>query len=131
MRIGYAKLVVAALVMSGGSKAATPAGLEGIWGAPGAILTVGPNGSVLEQDCADGRFPAVRPDARGRFRAAGAWAEHAPGPQAADQGPGQDAATFEGKVDGDTLVLTITRAGQPARTLTLSKGKRAKLIRCF
>lgn len=131
MRIGYAQIVVAALAMSSGGKAATPSGLEGVWGAPGANLTVGPDGAVLEQDCADGRFSAVRLDARGRFRAPGAWAEHAPGPQAADEGPGQGAATFEGKVEGDTLVLTITRPGQPVRTLTLAKGKRAKLIRCF
>ena len=54
-----------------------------------------------------------------------------PGPQPGDEAPAQKEAVFEGRVQGDTLVLTVSRADGPAQSFTLLKGKRAKLIRCL
>ena len=45
--------------------------------------------------------------------------------------PAETAATFEGRIKGETMALTISRPGHPRQTVTLLKGKRAKLIRCL
>lgn len=104
--------------------------LLGQWGAPGANLTIGAEGARLEQDCASGSFGPVRADARGRFKTVGRFEAYQPGPQRADESAGGNAG-FEGALDGDTLRLTIRPAGGVAQELSLMRGKRAKLIRCY
>lgn len=130
MRIKHAAILLAGLAMTSGAEASSM--LDGVWGGPGVLLTVGPDGSaVLQQDCASGRFGPVRIAKAGTFRVRGNWEEYGPGPQPADVPPAQGSATFQGHVRGDTLTLTIARSGHPRQSLTLLKGKRAKLIRCL
>jgi hypothetical protein len=119
-------LAGAALAMTGN---AGP-GLTGQWGAPGANLSIGADGARLEQDCASGSFAAVTTDAHGRFRTTGRYEAYGPGPQRADETPGGNAA-FEGELHGDKLRLTIRPADGPPQQLALSRGMRAKLIRCY
>jgi hypothetical protein len=125
-RTRIAALVGAAVAMTGN---AGP-GLTGQWGARGANLSVGADGARLEQDCASGSFAPVAIDANGRFSAKGRYDAHGSGPQRADVPPGGNAA-FEGRLDGDTLRLTIRPAEGAPQQLTLLRGKRAKLIRCY
>ena len=104
--------------------------LLGQWGGPGVNLTFGADGARLEQDCASGSFGPVRADARGHFKTSGRFEAYGPGPQRADETPGGNAA-FEGQLAGDTLHLTIRPAGGAPQQMTLLRGKRAKLIRCY
>ncbi|HYZ48003.1 MAG TPA: hypothetical protein VE567_03830, partial [Sphingomonas sp.] len=67
----------------------------------------------------------------GAFRVAGQWEEHAPGPQLGDAGPPASKASLQGQVQGDMLALTVMREGGTAETLTLLRGRRPKLVRCF
>jgi len=131
--IRNAMLLGAAFAMTGA--ASPPASLSGVWGARGAILTVGADGARLEQDCASGSFGPVRVDAHGRFKANGRFETFQPGPQRADvdEAPGGAGgnASFDGAVNGNTLRLTIHSAEGGAHDLTLTKGMRVKLIRCY
>ena len=104
--------------------------LLGQWGAPGANLTIGADGARLDQECGSGSFGPVQADARGHFKTSGRFEMYQPGPQRADETPGGNAA-FEGTVAGDTLHLTIRPASGAAQQMTLLRGKRAKLIRCY
>ena len=124
-------MALAAIVMTGTSAGAAGEELQGVWSAPGALLTVGPDGAVFRQDCSEARFGPVLPDKSGAFRATGAWEDHAPGPQPADAPPPRQDAILEGQFRDDALVLTVRRAGGAAQSFTLLKGKRAKLIRCL
>lgn len=125
-RTRIAVLAGAAVAMTGN---AGP-GLTGQWGARGTNLSIGADGARLEQDCASGSFAPVKIDANGRFSTRGRYEAHKPGPQPADA-PDGGAAGFEGKLDGDTLRLTIRPADGAPQQLTLLRGKRAKLIRCY
>ena len=109
---------------------AAPPSLAGIWGAPGSMLTIDAQGARLEQDCASGSFGPVRADAKGRFKAKGRFDLHQPGPQRADVPAGAD-TIFSGRIKGDQLVLSIEPAGGRAQTVTLTRGRRVKLIRCY
>lgn len=129
MRLDYATaLVIGAGLMSGQAMAAE---LTGLWGAPGNILTVSENGAVLQQDCATGRFGPTKLNKSGAFRLRGSWEDHQPGPQAADAAPPMLSATYSGRLAGDILSLTISRAGHPVQKIDLLKGKRTKIIRCL
>ena len=126
--IRIATLLGLAFVMTGAANPATP--LSGVWGAPGTMLTLGAEGARLEQDCASGSFGPVHADARGRFTAMGRFEAYQPGPQRVDETPGGN-ASFAGAIEGDTLRLTIRPADGAAHDLTLTRGKRVKLIRCY
>lgn len=121
-------LLGAAIVMTG--NAGPGHSLTGQWGAPGANLTIGADGARLDQECASGSFGPVQADSRGYFKTAGRFEAYQPGPQRADETPGGNAG-FEGHLQGDTLRLTIRPAQGPPQELTLMRGKRAKLIRCY
>lgn len=130
-RFRIAALLGLAATVTGNAPAKAP--LAGTWGGPGAMLTLDAQGGKLAQDCGGGRFGPVKADARGKFKAAGQFETYRPGPQRADE-PGEagaPAATYEGTIAGDTIRLTIRPAAGPAQTLTLVKGKRVKLIRCY
>ncbi len=124
---GYAILLLSALATM--SPPAPP--LTGLWGGNRAILTIGPEGGRLQQECGYASFGPVRPDGEGRFRVTGVLEPATPGPQRADGPPAGARTVFEGQVDGQTLILTIKPKGQDAQRLTLIKGMRAKMVRCL
>lgn len=111
--------------------AAAPAPLTGVWGGPDTILTLTAEGGRIEHGCASGTLGPLRPDATGKVRADGHVEDHVAGPQAADVAPASRPALFEGKVEGQTLQLSVTPKGGAAQTYTLTQGRRAKLIRCY
>jgi hypothetical protein len=128
MRFAHAIILATAAGMTGPLPAA---GLDGLWSGPGTILTISASGGVLQQDCASGRFGPVKVGKTGGFKARGTWEDYQPGPQPADAPPIASGANFDGRLQGDTLTLTIERAGHSPQLLTLLKGKRAKIIRCL
>lgn len=115
------------LAMSGPAQAAA---LAGDWGGDRTMVSFSTEGATVRQDCAEGRFGPVTPDAKGGFSATGVFTAHAPGPQPGDA-MGQATARYEGRIEGDTLHLTIRPAKGPAQTLTLVRGRMQKLIRCY
>ncbi|MBS0502845.1 MAG: hypothetical protein JSS55_03390 [Proteobacteria bacterium] len=129
MRFLDATMLVAAATMMTPPAFATE--LTGVWSGPGAMLAVSPTGGLLQQDCSAGRFGPVKLSRSGTFKVRGTWEDYAPGPQSADAAPVAAKADFEGRITGDTLALTIKRPGRPHQTISLLKGKRAKLIRCL
>lgn len=120
-------LLLGFLAMTGSASAAAPLGE---WGGDRAMLTIGPDGATLRQDCAEGRFGPVNPDGKGAFVAKGSYDAAGPGPQAGDAAGGRP-ARYEGHIAGDTLHLVIHPAEGPVQKLTLIRGQRQKLIRCY
>ena len=111
--------------------AAHPA-LLGEWGGPQVRLSLGEAGGRIDFACASATIDAaVHPDGAGNFSAAGRHEDFAGGPAPADTPATTTPARFSGKVDGDTLQLSVQRGGAAAETYTLQRGRRTKLIRCY
>lgn len=102
----------------------------GEWSGDRTVLTLSAEGGTVRQDCAEGRFGPVRPDARGAFAIDGSYAAGGPGPQAGDE-MGGGHARYEGRTEGDRLHLVIRPHDGPPQTLTLVRGRHEKLIRCY
>jgi hypothetical protein len=127
--------VIAALALPG-CAIATPGPLTGAWGGDHLAATFTEAGATLQADCAEGAISGpVRPDAAGRFSASGAYHALHGGPQLVEEdapAPAAAAARFEGRVHGETLMLTIRGpAGAAPQTFTLVRGARPKLVRCY
>lgn len=117
------------LMMGFGVNATAP--LTGSWGGDRTLLTLGPDGGSFKQDCASGTIAGpIHLDAHGRFTASGRFEKNRPGPQPADVPLGEP-ARFEGQVKGQTLQLVVHPASGGEQKLTLTSGRRVKLIRCL
>ena len=120
-------LIAAAL----GPTAARCEALTGTWGGDQAQLTLTAAGGTLVAGCAQGRLDGpITLGAHGRFKTAGAFEIQAPGPQRADEGPAETAATFSGAVQGQTLKLSV-RSATGEQVYALTRGVRVKIIRCL
>ena len=113
--------------------AATRLPLTGEWGGDRARLVLTAAGGRIDYDCGSGTINGpLRLDAKGRFKANGNHEEYASGPTAGDMTPKLRSTVYRGSLHGETLTLVVQVSGQPKpRTLTLVRGKRVKLIRCF
>lgn len=125
------RYAICAAAVIGMTLPASASSLPGLWGAPGAILTIDEHGGTLQQDCAMGRFGQVSIGRTGVFKVRGTWAEYAPGPQPADAPDNARTALYQGRLRGDTLLLSIRPRNAPAQHLTLLRNKRAKIVRCL
>ena len=113
------------------SAAAHPA-LVGEWGGPQVRLSLGEEGGRIEFACGSASIDAaVHPDAAGTFNAAGRHEDFTGGAVQADTPARTTPARFIGKVDGNTLQLSVQRRGAAPETYTLERGRRTKLIRCY
>lgn len=124
------RLLVAPCLLGGLGMSAPPANLAvGIWGGEQVVLTIGTDQAVLRLGCAEGHFPAPRiVGENDRFAQTGSLTRHGGGPSTADERP--LAASYEGKLQGDRLTLTV-RQGSSVDTYTLTRGVQSKVIRCL
>ena len=137
MTTGRFAAVVAALLgviaASAHAARAVAVPLTGNWAGDHIAMTMTPYGARVTDDCADGSIDgAVVPDRHGRFRAAGTFAVHRPGPQLADEAaPAAAGSRFAGEVTGDSLVRTSTAPGGVPRKVTLVRNAHVKQVRCL
>ena len=118
----------AALILMAGSSPLA----EGAWGGPGIQMTVGPQGAVLELDCANGTIDGpVTIGKDGRFRASGTYQVERGGPMREGEETGRP-AVYEGRVEEKklTLVITLAEGKEEIGTWELTQGRYGRIIKC-
>jgi len=126
--------IIGGSLLAGCSEAGeAPVSVVGAWGGDRLNLIFGPDGGRLEYDCATGSIEApVRLDAAGRFSARGTHIPHQAGPERVDQAPTTRAATYDGRVAGNVLELSVRIDGEPAaHSYRLERNRTVKLLRCL
>jgi hypothetical protein len=132
----FRRLAAVVLLALPGCATAHSGALTGVWGGDRLVATFTEAGATLQADCADGAIAGpVHTDSSGRFSAAGAYHVLHGGPQLVEEDahvPAPAGVRFEGRLRGDTLVLTIRASVDAApQTFTLVRGVRPKLVRCY
>jgi hypothetical protein len=123
-------------VADGARESAPPAAVaKGEWGGAHVRLVVSEGGGRLEFDCAGGTIdgPLVV-DEHGDFEAHGAYLPEFGGPvRAGDQPAPGRAATYRGSVDGTSMRLAVTLAGdrEEIGRFSLRFGERPLLEKCL
>jgi hypothetical protein len=126
VRLGILTLFVA--LLGGPVGRALPVGT---WGGEHVRLEVSERGAELEFDCAHGRIERpIRLDAQGSFDMAGDFTPEHGGPVRRDEVVHAAEARYAGRLDGQTLVLTVTRDEAVIGRFTLAFGKRPRLMKC-
>ena len=104
------------------------------WGGEHVRLTEREGGASLEFDCAGGEITRpLRPDAEGRFDLPGTFTRKSPGARRVGLTPAARPARYSGRVEGQTMTLTVTLAetDQPPETYTLTRGGAGRLGKCY
>lgn len=104
----------------------------GTWGGQGVGMEVSETGATFDFDCAHGSIEApLRLDEAGRFELAGTYVPEDPGPTRCSEARGKS-ARYAGKLDGDTVTLTITLAGSDKEigTFALVRGRLPHIRKC-
>jgi hypothetical protein len=105
----------------------------GDWGGNHIRLHVTANGGEIDYDCANGQIESPMTfDSRGHFTWRGVHNQEHPGPTREDDpGTGQP-VTYTGWVKGDTMNLTVKRAGtnESIGTFTLTRGGGGRIFKC-
>lgn len=105
---------------------------EGDWGGEQVSLSVTDKGAHLELACAHGSIEtAILLDGEGRFDVAGVYVREGPGPVRLED-EGGEPARFSGRVDGDSMTLTVERTtgSRHVGTFKLEKGRRVRIMKC-
>jgi hypothetical protein len=105
----------------------------GNWGGMHVNLLVTDSGASVSFDCGHGTIgQPIALDDSGRFDVNGTYTEEGPGPTRQGREPPADSARYYGSVSGDTMTLTIARAGSSDKNapLTLTRGKVGKVGKC-
>lgn len=112
------------------ASAVTP--FTGSWAGDGFTLRSAQKGYVVQGKCAGGKITSkVLPDASGAFTASGYYNRYSSGYRLSDIAPRDRAATFTGKIKGNTLALTMRVAGEPsARHFILKRGAAIRFPDC-
>jgi len=106
----------------------------GPWGGPRLSMEVTSAGANLEYDCADGVIDEpLRPDAAGRFTAAGTHTPGRGGPIRVGEILPSFRARYEGHVDGERMSLRVTLVdtGVVLGPFELRRGSSGLLVRCL
>ena len=104
----------------------------GNWGGDHAGLQVTEKGARLELDCAHGSIEGpIALDAQGSFDVPGTYVPEAPGPVRRD-GDRASAVRYAGKLDGETLRLTVrgTVTDSDLGTFTLTRNRFPRVRKC-
>jgi hypothetical protein len=105
---------------------------SGEWGGQHVRLTVAPAGGVIEFDCAHGTLDQpLDLDAEGRFDVQGTLVAEG-GPVREDETANARASRYRGQSDGQRMTLEVTlEGGEAAGTFSLTRGGRARLVKCL
>jgi hypothetical protein len=112
----------------------TPVVAQGPWGGSHVSMNVTPEGARLEYDCADGGIDEpLRPDADGRFVAAGTHTPGHGGPIRVGEILPVFRARYDGRVEGGRMSLhvTLTETGVELGPFELRQGISGLLVRCL
>ena len=105
----------------------------GDWGGEHIGLVVGATGATIEYDCASGTIdePLVATD--GVFSAVGTHTRGHGGPVRQDEIPDKHPARYDGRVDGETMILDVmlTDSGEKLGRYTLVRGRTAQVFKCL
>jgi hypothetical protein len=104
----------------------------GLWGGNHVRMIVTDAGARVEYDCATGTIDEpIALDARGTFATKGSYTPEHGGPRR-EPPTAVARARYVGRVDGDTMKLTVTlhTGKKPIGTFTLKRGDDVLLPRC-
>ncbi len=107
---------------------------QGRWGGRGVVLDVTDSGAIIEYDCASGTIDGpILLDRNNRFEVKGTHVTERPGPVRMGQEDGERPALYTGKVDAETMALTVKIADtkQIIGTFTLAYGKSSRIRKCL
>jgi hypothetical protein len=105
----------------------------GLWGGAHVSLDVTPDGARLEFDCAHGTISEpITLAADNTFAVSGVYVPERGGPVRVDEAPVNRQARYTGRVEGETMTLTVTRTDQQQAvgTYTLGLGQSPKVFKC-
>lgn len=122
------------VLRSGGADGSASDVKRGTWGGRGMALELAGESGRTEYDCAHGTIDQpLTLDREGRFDARGTYVPEKGGPQREGQEPPQRPARHTGKVEGDTMTITVTLTDndQTIGTYTLTFGKSGFLRKCL
>jgi|ERR687883_828667 hypothetical protein len=105
----------------------------GVWGGEHIRLEVTGSGATVEYDCAHGMIAEpLTLDSQGRFDATGTHTREHGGPVRRDDTPDSSPARYTGRVEGQTMTLTVTLpdAGTDVGTYTLTQGSEGRIRKC-
>jgi len=105
----------------------------GAWGGNQIGMQVTERGAEINYACAHGNIgERITLDADGKFDVTGSHVNESPGPVRVDQKPDSHPARYTGRVDGQTMSLTVTLTDtkQEIGTFTLTYGRGTHLRKC-
>ena len=106
----------------------------GVWGGEHIRVQVTESGASIEYDCAHGTMDQpLTLDSQGRFEVKGTHVRERGGPVRRDDKPDSHPARYTGRVEGQTMTLTVTLTdAQDAagNTYTLTRGDEGHLFKC-
>ncbi|MFL6212031.1 MAG: hypothetical protein ACJ74W_24500 [Pyrinomonadaceae bacterium] len=106
----------------------------GTWGGQHISLDATSSGAHLEFDCANGEInQPVMLDGNNAFDVAGVYVQEHGGPVRIDEQPNGQPARYSGRVEGQTMTLTITLTDkqQTIGTYTLGHGQSPRIFKCL
>ena len=108
--------------------------ISGQWGGPHIDLVTTDSGAAIKYDCAHGRITeAVLPDVFGAFVARGVHVREHGGPIREGEIPDQHPARYAGRIEGNTMTLTVTLTDSATTlgTFTLVRGAAGQVFKCL
>jgi hypothetical protein len=104
----------------------------GSWGGQHIRMQVGPTSATIDYDCASGTIAGpFQLDSHGRFTWHGRYLQEHGGPVRRDEDSSGRQATYSGRVNRDTMTLTVSLGdnSEPAR-YTLKRGSAGRVFKC-
>ena len=126
-------LALSAVLLPAGMQAAPDAGsvASGTWGGEHIVLEVSEKGAEVELDCAHGEVTQhITLGKHGDFDVAGTFSPEHGGPVRRDENPRPAPARYFGRVEGDTMNLTVTVGKEKVGDFTLTRGSRPNVTKC-
>ena len=105
----------------------------GTWGGKHIQFEVSDGSVNIEYDCAHGSIEGpLTLDRQGRFSWRGTYTREHGGPIRKDEKVNNQAATYSGSINGDTMTLTVRLANSsdPVLTFTLTRGSAGRVWKC-